>query len=92
MCAVEALAEVVVTAGFPSFEHALHVFPSFGIGGVPLRMVRIINYLGQRFRHTVIALDNNFDAAAGIAGDVDVTISSAPGFGGVPCATWSAAL
>jgi len=35
----------------------LHVFPSFGIGGVPLRMCRVINYLGRRFRHTIIALD-----------------------------------
>jgi L-malate glycosyltransferase len=52
----------------------LHVFPSFGIGGVPLRMVRIINNLGKQFRHTVVALDNNFDAAAGIAGELDVAV------------------
>src|SRR5712691_10726242 len=55
-------------------EHVLHVFPSFGIGGVPLRMVRIINHFGKRFRHTVVALDNNLDAAAGVAGDIDVTL------------------
>jgi glycosyltransferase involved in cell wall biosynthesis len=55
--------------------HVLHIFPSFGIGGVPLRMVRIINHLGKRFRHTVIALDNNFDAKTGVSGDLDVTIS-----------------
>ena len=51
-------------------QHVLHVFPSFGVGGVPLRMVRIINHFGKRFRHTVIALDNNFAAAAGL--DVDM--------------------
>jgi glycosyltransferase involved in cell wall biosynthesis len=39
-----------------------------------LRMVRIINHLGKRFRHTVIALDNNFDAAEGVDGDLDVTV------------------
>ena len=55
-------------------EHVLHVFPSFGIGGVPLRMVRIINHLGKQFRHTVIALDNNFDAAEGVAGDLDLAV------------------
>ncbi len=55
-------------------EHVLHVFPSFGIGGVPLRMVRIINYLGKQFRHTVIALDNNFDAAERVAGDLEVAM------------------
>src|SRR5271166_7138951 len=76
MFSVESFSEAVSRTGssLPG-EHVLHVFPSFGIGGVPLRMVRIINHLGKRFRHTVIALDNNFDAAAGISGDLDVTIS-----------------
>ena len=54
--------------------HVLHVFPSFGVGGVPLRMVRIINHFGKRFRHTVIALDNNFEAARGFAGDLEVAL------------------
>jgi hypothetical protein len=57
-----------------SCEHFLHIFPSLGVGGVPLRMVRIINHFGARFRHTVIALDNNFEAAAGIDRSVDVTL------------------
>jgi glycosyltransferase involved in cell wall biosynthesis len=75
MSAVTAPAEAVSAAGFPlGCGHVLHVFPSFGIGGVPLRMVRIINHLGKRFRHTVIALDNNFDAAEGVAGDLDVAV------------------
>jgi glycosyltransferase involved in cell wall biosynthesis len=59
----------------PSFSvprHVLHVFPSFGIGGVPLRMVRIINHIGRRLRHTVISLDNNFEAAEGLAGDFEL--------------------
>jgi L-malate glycosyltransferase len=55
-------------------QHIIHVFPSFGVGGVPLRMVRIINHLGKRFRHTVIALDNNFDASCGFAGDLDLAM------------------
>ena len=59
----------------PSCRHLLHVFPSFGVGGVPLRMVRIINHLDQHFRHTVIALDNNFKAAGGLARDIDVALS-----------------
>ena len=75
MPAVEPVSEVVGTAGSsPPRKHVLHVFPSFGIGGVPLRMVRIINHLGKRLRHTVIALDNNFEAAASVNGDLDVTI------------------
>jgi glycosyltransferase involved in cell wall biosynthesis len=75
MSAVEQLSEMVDTAD-PSLscEHFLHVFPSFGIGGVPLRMVRIINHFGRRFRHTLIALDNNFDAAAGVASGLDLRL------------------
>ena len=75
MSAVKTPPEVVSTAGSSlCSERVLHVFPSFGIGGVPLRMVRIINHLGKRFRHTVIALDNNFDAAEGIASELDVAV------------------
>jgi len=59
----------------PSRPHLLHIFPSFGVGGVPLRMARIINHFGQRFRHTVIALDNNFEAAGGLVRDIDVALS-----------------
>jgi glycosyltransferase involved in cell wall biosynthesis len=75
MSAAATLSEAVTTAvsSLPC-EHVLHVFPSFGIGGVPLRMVRVINHLGKRFRHTVIALDNNFDAAVGVSGDLNVTL------------------
>jgi len=57
-------------------KHVLHIFPSFGIGGVPLRMVRVINHFGRDFHHTVIALDNNYAAADGFSGDVDVVLSS----------------
>jgi L-malate glycosyltransferase len=75
MFAVKTPPEAVSTAGSSlGCEHVLHVFPSFGIGGVPLRMVRIINHLGKQFRHTVIALDNNFDAAEGVDGDLDVAV------------------
>ena len=61
------------------YPHVLHVFPSFGVGGVPLRMVRVINHFGKHFRHTVIALDNNFEAAGGFAGDLDLVLSPAGG-------------
>jgi glycosyltransferase involved in cell wall biosynthesis len=72
MAAFEA---VNVTAPSPSCDHVVHIFPSFGIGGVPLRMARIINHFDKRFRHTVIALDGNFDAASFI-GDVEVRFLS----------------
>ena len=52
----------------------LHVFPSFGIGGVPLRMCRIINYFGKQFRHTIVALDGNFDAAEQLSADPEISL------------------
>ncbi|MGC2203831.1 MAG: glycosyltransferase family 4 protein [Stellaceae bacterium] len=54
--------------------HFLHIFPSLGVGGVPLRMVRIINHFGKRFRHSLISLDENFDAAEGLSRDLDVSL------------------
>jgi L-malate glycosyltransferase len=39
-------------------------------------MVRIINHLGKRLRHTVIALDNNFEAAAGFSDDLELVLST----------------
>jgi len=47
--------------------HLLHVFPSFEIGGVQLRAVRIMNHLGRRYRNTVISLDGVTAAAEQIA-------------------------
>src|SRR5207253_8501757 len=57
-------------------EQVLHIFPSFGIGGVPLRMVRVINHFGKHFHHTIIALDDDFAAAGGFAGEAEVMLSS----------------
>ena len=57
--------------------HFVHVFPSFGVGGVPLRMARVINHFGARLRHTVISLDDNLEAAQSFAGDLDVRLMAA---------------
>jgi glycosyltransferase involved in cell wall biosynthesis len=46
--------------------HLLHVFPSFGAGGVPIRMCEMMNRLGPRFRHTVIAIDGVTNARRGL--------------------------
>jgi len=51
-------------------RHILHVFPSFGIGGIPLRMARIINALGSSFRHSIISLDANVGAAETISREI----------------------
>jgi glycosyltransferase involved in cell wall biosynthesis len=56
----------------------VHVFPSFGIGGVPLRMARIFNDLGTTFRHVVIALDGKTEAATYISRNIECTVAAAP--------------
>src|SRR4029077_11811079 len=56
----------------------VHVFPSFGIGGVPLRMARIFNDLGMTFHHVVIALDGKTEAANYISRNIDCTIVAIP--------------
>ena len=67
-----ALPEPVHPAAPPSPGISLlHVFPSFRVGGVPLRTVGLINHFGARFRHTILALDNNFEAGSRFTGDVD---------------------
>jgi L-malate glycosyltransferase len=52
----------------------LHVFPSFGIGGIPLRMCRVINHFDKRFRHTIIALDGNIDASRQLSPAAETTV------------------
>jgi glycosyltransferase involved in cell wall biosynthesis len=54
--------------------HLLHVFPSFGIGGMPLRTVRVIAHLAARCRHTVISLDGVTTAAELIPAGTTVEI------------------
>jgi L-malate glycosyltransferase len=55
-------------------QHLLHIFPSFGVGGMPLRTVRIMNHLGALCRHTVVALDGVTAAADQIQEGVPVEI------------------
>ncbi|MBV8843540.1 MAG: glycosyltransferase [Bryobacterales bacterium] len=56
----------------------LHVFPGFGPGGTQLRMVSIINAMGARFAHRIIALDGVLEAAKAISGSVDATVEGLP--------------
>lgn len=44
-------------------QRLLHVFPTFGIGGSQVRLVRIINHFGKRYRHTIYATDDVYDSA-----------------------------
>jgi L-malate glycosyltransferase len=42
------------------------------MGGVPLRMVRVLNHFGTRLCHSVVALDQDFAAGENFAPHLDV--------------------
>lgn len=42
-------------------KHLLHVFSTFGVGGPEVRSCNLINYFGNRYRHTIIAMDDNYE-------------------------------
>ncbi len=60
--------------------HLLHVFHGFGVGGSEVRTCRIINALGRRYRHTIVALNGDFGARSLIEDQGNVTLLHPPGF------------
>jgi len=52
----------------------LHVFPSFGIGGVPIRIATIANHFGARYRHVFVALDGDTRCADRLAPELAAQI------------------
>ena len=57
-----------------SIPHIIHVFPSFGRGGVPIKICHSINYFGRRARHTIISTNNDFSAEDIIEDGLNVAI------------------
>lgn len=56
----------------------LHVLPSFAVGGVQVRLARVINALGDRYRHRILALDSNRGAAALLDPALDISVDTMP--------------
>lgn len=54
-------------------RHLLHAFSTFQLGGPQARFVELANALGPAFRHTVVAMDNRFDAGERLIPTVDWT-------------------
>jgi L-malate glycosyltransferase len=54
-------------------KHILHVFNAFRIGGTESRTCQIINHFGDRYRHTICSLENNFEAQSLLKKNVNVT-------------------
>lgn len=55
--------------------HLLHIFPSYGHGGVPIRIATVVNHFGRRYRHSIFALDGNDAARSRIDPSLDVTVT-----------------
>lgn len=64
--------------------HVAHVFHSFGVGGSEVRTCQIINGLGGSFRHTIVSLDGNFDAARLLENLEQVSLVHPPGLASGP--------
>ncbi len=59
-------------------RHLLHVFSTFAVGGPQTRFVSLANTLNSKYRHTVLAMDGNHEAAAGLDRQLDCTFENMP--------------
>jgi len=58
--------------------HLLHVFPSFEVGGMQVRTAAIINNLEGRYRHTILALNGDYQCRGRIGGSLEVSFPTEP--------------
>jgi len=64
-------------AGATAKRHLLHVFPTFAVGGAQRRFAELGRRLAQSYRHTIIALDGNFEMAAGLSDRIEFELAAA---------------
>jgi glycosyltransferase involved in cell wall biosynthesis len=58
--------------------HLLHVFSTFAPGGPQVRTAGLLDALHGRYRHTVAAMDGNFECRARVASRVEVEYCAPP--------------
>jgi L-malate glycosyltransferase len=58
--------------------HLCHVFPTFGTGGPEVRTARLINALGDAYRHTVISLSGERSGVSRLERPEQVRVLDAP--------------
>ncbi len=54
-------------------RHLLHVFSTFAVGGPEVRSCDLINHFGERYRHTIIAMDGRYDCQTKLLPGAPVT-------------------
>ena len=59
-------------------RHLVHVFPTFGYGGVPIRIADVISRLDGPFRHSILSLNGQIDAKSRIAEKIDANFPQPP--------------
>lgn len=59
-------------------RHLVHAFSTFAVGGQQTRFVNLANAWGDKYRHTIFAMDGNHEAAAGLDPKVDYAIETIP--------------
>lgn len=62
-------------------RHVMHVLPGFGVGGIQVRLARIVNALGPRFRHTILSLNGDISCGERIDPAAAVTVEPAVSHG-----------
>ncbi|HTO41337.1 MAG TPA: glycosyltransferase family 4 protein, partial [Rhizomicrobium sp.] len=59
-------------------KHILHAFSTFAVGGQQTRFLTLCNATKEKYRHTIIAMDGNYEAASGLAPHVNFTLADMP--------------
>ena len=59
-----------------SCVHLLHVFSSFSVGGPQVRFARFADALADKYRHSIISLDDDTDCAALLGRNLNVRFST----------------
>ena len=54
-------------------RHLLHAFSTFAVGGPEVRSCDLINHFGERYRHTIIAMDGRYECQSKLLPGVPVT-------------------
>ncbi|MEZ5824522.1 MAG: glycosyltransferase [Geminicoccaceae bacterium] len=54
--------------------HLLHILPGFGTGGIQTVLCRVLNGLGRRYRHSVLALNGDLSASKRLDPALDVNL------------------
>jgi glycosyltransferase involved in cell wall biosynthesis len=66
------------SAAMTAPRRLLHVFPSFAAGGAQMRMAALANHFGDRYAHTIIALDGDTSCRDRLDPALDVMCPAAP--------------